>query len=64
MSLKGAGDALDLSKSLYQESKYKEAIASASESERLSKIVIDTKAKGKTLAASGGKKVFFRNFFK
>ena len=54
--LKGAGDALDLSKSLYQDSKYQEAIASAVESERLSKIVIDTKGKGKTsVAATGGK---------
>ena len=43
--LNEAGNALDLSKSQYKESKYKESIASAAESERLSKIVINTKAK-------------------
>ena len=46
VQLKGAKDALDRSKTQYNESKYKEAIASAAESERLSNIVINTKGKG------------------
>ncbi|MBN2400873.1 MAG: LysM peptidoglycan-binding domain-containing protein [Spirochaetes bacterium] len=43
--LNEAGAALDLSKSLYKESRYKASISTAEESERLSRIVIDTKAK-------------------
>ncbi len=51
--LNEAGNALDLSKSQYKESKYKESIASAAESERLSKIVINTKAKEDKVSAGG-----------
>ncbi len=49
--LNGAGNALDLSKTLFKEGKYKESVAAAAESERLSKIVIDTKAKTEKVAA-------------
>jgi nucleoid-associated protein YgaU len=51
--LNEAGNALDLSKTKYKESNYKESIAAAAESERLSKIVIDTQAKGSKVTAGG-----------
>jgi nucleoid-associated protein YgaU len=63
--LNAAGNALDLSRSFYKESKYKESIASAAESERLSKIVIDTKAKIEKVS-KGGKgsgPVFSEDYF-
>jgi nucleoid-associated protein YgaU len=63
--LNAAGSALDLSKSLFKEGRYKESISAASESERLSKIVIDTKEKAVKVAA-GGKgtgSVFSEDYF-
>ncbi|MFH0974173.1 MAG: LysM peptidoglycan-binding domain-containing protein [Spirochaetota bacterium] len=54
--LNGAKEALETSRSQFKESKYKESIASAEESERLSNIVINTKAaEGKGAIAKGGK---------
>ena len=53
--LNGAKNALDLSRSFYNESKFKDSIASAEESERLSDIVLNTRKKGGEGALIGSK---------